>query len=392
MQISKTRVKLIDIFNGYADKGEDGVFAYDNGMHRLTVRPSYQREFVYTLDKQKAVIESILKGYPINIMYWAVNSDNDFELLDGQQRTLSICEYMAGHFTVETTKGIIKGYYNLSPLEKDKFEQYELDIYQCRGSQDEKLAWFKTINIAGEVLTPQELRNATYCGTWLQDAKKYFSKPNCQALSLSNGYIKANPVRQELLEKVLKWHTDYTNMLEQSKGLQPLNIEGYMALHQMDKNANKLWLYYCDVMTWATSRFNSVDNKKLLENQDWGYLYNRYKDADYDELELKEKINSLLLDDDVTSKNGIIPYILSGGALEEERKLHLRTFPDSVKYAIWQKQGCKCPQCEREGIHKTYELSEMEADHITPWSQGGKTVASNCQMLCKLHNRSKSAK
>ncbi len=391
MTIKPVKVNLMSLFNGYRDDGDDGVYAYDNGVHKLIVRPSYQREFVYSLEKQKAVIESILKNYPINVMYWAVDDENTFEILDGQQRTLSICHFMNGDFSVEVN-GIVKWYNSLNEVERSRFDVYEITIYQCQGGQDEKLAWFKTINIAGEVLTQQELRNAAYAGTWLQDAKKYFSKPNCQALSFAKGFVKGNPVRQEILEQVLGWATDAENLKRASRGEKAYSLEEYMAVHQMDKTANKLWLYYTDVMTWAISRFNSLDNRKLLEKQDWGYLFNRYKDVELDENELRDEITRLLLDDDVTNKNGIITYILSGKSPDELRRLHIRTFPDAVKFEVWKKQGEQCPYCLREGINKKYMLNEMEADHITPWSLGGKTVASNCQMLCKRHNREKSAK
>ena len=396
MQITETKVKVSDLCKNYSDNGDGGVFGYDG---KLTIRPAFQREFIYKDKQRDAVIYTILKGFPLNVMYWSKISDNEYEVLDGQQRTISICQYVngatnasnendyKGTFSVKIN-GNDRGFTNLFDNEKKQILDYELTVYICEGTEEEKLEWFKVINIAGEVLTNQELLNATYAGTWLSDAKNYFSKRNCVAGRMAEGFIKGNPIRQDYLEKALNWIVD-------RDGLD--GISKYMAIHQHDADANDLWLYFQSVINWAKMLFPDVD-KKLTEGQDWGLLYNKYKDKAYNTNTLKNDIQTLLDDEDVTKQTGIIPYILSDRTPHDEKYLSIRTFSDQMKRRVYNRQTedakakniSNCPCCAKNGITTIYTLDEMQGDHIIAWSKGGKTIESNLQMLCSRCNNDKS--
>ena len=227
MQIELKEVAIRDIVSGYRNDAEEGVFGY-NG--KLNIRPKYQREFVYKDKQRDAVIETIKKDFPLNVLYWVKNDDNTYEVLDGQQRTISICEYVNGKFSLN-----YRYFHNLEKEEKDQILDYKLMVYFCEGTTREKLDWFKTINIAGEKLTDQELRNAIYTGEWLNDAKKYFSKTNCPAWNIGKDYLNGSPIRQDYLETTIDWI---------SNG----NIEDYMATNQHNLDANELWQYFQNVI------------------------------------------------------------------------------------------------------------------------------------------------
>ena len=375
MKITPIQVTVEELTKNYKDDGDGGVFGL-NG--KLTVRPAYQREFVYN-DKQRAlVIDSIMKGRPLNVMYWSKTGADTYEVLDGQQRTISIAQYVNGDFSVKIN-GNDKFFQNLTVTEQDVIMDYEVTVYVCEGTEEEKLEWFKIINIAGETLTAQELLNATYTGPWLANAKNYFSKRHCTAGQMADGYIKGNPIRQEYLEKVLKWIAD-------RDGLESGQM--YMATHQHDMDANDLWLYFQTVMNWAKMYF-PVKRKKILEVQDWGLLYNRYYQNSYNSNVLEQEIQKLLEDDDVTKQAGIIPYLLSDRTPHDEKHLSIRTFSDAQKRRVYEKQQHKCPYCQKSGIDTEYAFEEMEGDHIIPWSKGGRTVEDNLQMLCKKCNNDK---
>jgi hypothetical protein len=256
-------------------------------------------------------------------------------------------------------------------LQKDKQEQilnYKVMVYFCEGTDSERLEWFETINIAGEELTDQELRNAVYSGTWVTDAKKYFSKTNCVAHQIGSDYLNGSAIRQDYLETAIKWI---------SEG----EIKDYMSKHQHDQNALPLWRYFQDVITWVEGTFTK--KRKFMKGVDWGTLYNEYKDESFDTSKLEKETSELILDDDVSNKKGIYPYLLTGN----EKYLNIRAFTPAMKQKVYEKQKGKCAQCKKE-----FPLKEMEADHITPWHEGGKTSAENCQMLCKEDNRRKSGK
>jgi len=365
MKIELKEIPVGDVVKNYVNRDEEGVVGYDG---KLNIRPKYQREFVYKDEKRNAVLETIWKDFPLNVMYWAKNEDETYEILDGQQRTISICEYVIGNFSIEFSKGTPMYFETLTNDEQEKILKYKLMIYFCEGTDREKLDWFKIINIAGEKLTDQELRNAIYTGEWLTDAKRYFSKRNSPASGIAKDYLTGDPNRQEYLETAIKW-------ISENK------IETYMAEHQHTPNANELWLYFQGVINWVKVIFPNY--RKEMKGINWGNLYNNFKDKKFNSNDLEKQIKKLIDDDDVTSKKGIYEYLIDG----EEKHLNIRSFTDKEKLKVYEKQDGVCKKCE-----KKFKIEEMEADHITPWSKGGKTIVENCQMLCKECNRRKSGK
>lgn len=372
MEIKEFRIKVSDISNGYINKCDEGVFGYGG---KLTIRPNFQREFIYKDKQRDAVIDTVFKNFPLNTMYWSKNKDGSFEMIDGQQRTISICDYVSGGFPVDIDKDGNKWYFsNLKEEDKNKILNYDLSIYICEGTEKEKLDWFRVINIAGEVLTPQELLNATYAGPWTSDAKMYFSKRDCAAGKVAQGYIRGNPIRQDYLEKVLNWISD-------RDGVDSIPV--YMAKHQFDEDANELWSYFQEAINWGKSLF-PTPRKGITDSQDWGILYNRYKDNTYDPEKLEKELVTLTQDDDVTKQSGIIPYLLSDRTVNDEKYLSIRAFTENQKRRAYEKQKHICPICGKE-----FKYDEMHGDHIIPWSQGGHTTDDNLQMLCKECNRTK---
>ena len=360
MKIELQKIKIKDVFDGYKDSDEEGVSGFGG---KLDIRPQYQRNFVYKDTQRNAVIDTIRKGFPLNVMYWNKKEDGTFEVLDGQQRTISFCQYMQGDFSINN-----KYFHSLTSDEREQIENYDLYIYICDGTDSERLEWFRTINIAGEKLTDQELRNATYTGTWLTDAKRHFSKSNCAAYGLADKYMNGSPIRQDYLESALKW-------------ISGGKIEEYMSKHQHDDDASELWQYFQEIIAWAQRIFPNY--RKEMKGLEWGELYNKYHDNSYNAQKMEAEIVRLMQDEDVTAKKGIYEYLLSG----DERYLSIRAFTDNMKREAYERQRGICPICKEH-----FEINEMEADHITPWSQGGKTIAENCQMLCRDCNRRKSDK
>lgn len=357
MEIKLQKITVRELTAGYQDNEENGVVAYGG---KLDVRPPYQREFVYKENQRNAVIDTLTQNFPLNVMYWAVRSDGTFEIIDGQQRTISICQYVNGDFAFN-----FKYFHNLQKDEKEQILDYELNVYICSGADSEKLKWFKTINIAGEKLTEQELRNAVYSGSWVADAKRYFSKNNCAAYGLASKYINGSPIRQDYLETAIDWI---------SKG----NIEVYMGNHQHDPNAVALWNYFRSVIDWVKAIFPKY--RKEMKGVAWGPLYDKFGKSPLNPKELEEKISKLMMDSDVQKKSGIYAYVIDG----DERHLGIRLFDENTKREIYEKQQGICPLCK-----KHFDIEKMEADHITPWKEGGRTVAENCQMLCRECNRRK---
>ena len=323
----------------------------------------YQREFIYKDKQRDAVIDTVTKDFPLNVMYWAVREDGDFEIIDGQQRTISICQYMMGDFAFQD-----RYFHNLQDDEKEQILEYPLTVYQCSGTDSERLDWFRTINIAGEKLTDQELRNAVYSGSWVTDAKRYFSKNQCPASGLGGDYLGGTPNRQDFLETVIKW-------------ISGGDIEEYMAQRQHEPNANKLWLYFQAVIAWVKATF--PEYRREMKGVAWGELYNEHKDEPLDPAIIEDEVARLMADDDVTKNKGIYLYVLT----REEKHLNMRAFTDNQKRSAYEQQKGICPICEEH-----FDIEEMEADHITPWHDGGKTDADNCQMLCVEDNRRKGGK
>lgn len=366
MNIELKEITVRELVNGYKDNNADGVVGYGG---KLDIRPPYQREFIYKDKQRDAVINTLTKDYPLNVMYWAVREDGSFEVIDGQQRTLSICQYINGDYSVMV--GNIpnhRAFHNLQDNEQEQILAYKLMVYICSGTESEKLEWFKTINIAGEKLSDQELRNAVYSGSWVTDAKKYFSKSGCVAYQIGNKYLTGTVNRQDYFETAISWI---------SKG----NIEVYMSNHQHDPNASALWRYFQDVISWVEATFTTY--RKEMKGINWGFLYDSFKDKIFDAKVLEIEISNLMQDDDVTKKSGIYEYILT----RKEKHLSIRAFSEKQKREAFERQKGICVKCCEQ-----FELNEMEADHITPWHEGGKTTAENCQMLCKLDNRIKSGK
>ena len=358
MKIELKKITIKELAKGYLDNSEGGVTGY-NG--KLNIRPAYQREFIYKDAQRDAVINTVFNYFPLNIMYWAICDDGNFEVIDGQQRTISICQFVDGDFQFNG-----RYFHNLQTDEKEKFLNYELTIYLCEGTDSEKLEWFKTINIAGEKLTDQELRNAVYAGPWLTDAKRYFSKTGCAAYSIGGDYLNGSPIRQDYLQTAIKWISDG-------------QIESYMAKQQHKPNANELWLYFQSLISWVKATFTNY--RKELKGIEWGPLFAEFKENEIDSAKLELEISKLMEDDEVTSKKGIYLYVLT----RKEKYLNIRQFTKNQKREAYEKQKGICKAC-----NLYFEFNEMEGDHITPWHLGGKTNSANCQMLCQDCNRRKS--
>ena len=388
-----------DLVDGYMKDSDDGsttdsVFGFGG---KLNIRPSYQRNSVFNEKKRNAVIETILDGCPLNAIYWVDKEDGTFEVLDGQQRILSICKYLAGEFAVSAEcfpTQIPQDFPNLKMNISDIAEQvleYQPEIYVCRGTPSEKLRWFNRINTSGEPLNEQELRNSAYTGAWLADAKARFSSAKGRGVKLADvnpNNNKSEPLlngswnRQEYLQTALSWaarHEGYNT------------IEEYMLIHRGDADASTLWQYFSQVLEWVRSKFVAYD--KALRGMDWGEIYENYQAGKYNgndiekgAAEINDRIVELLEDDEVTAKmRGIYLFIITG----EGKHLQIRQFDEMTARAVYEKQHHRCPYCEQEGNMKEYHFSDMQADHIMPWSKGGKTIKENCQMLCRRHNESK---
>lgn len=378
MEIKLTEVTVRELTAGYVDNEEGGVRGYDG---KLDIRPPYQREFIYDEKKRNAVITTIRQGFPLNVMYWATRDDDadvPYEVMDGQQRTISICQYVNGDFAYD-----FQYFHNLTQKEKDDILDYKLMVYLCSGDDKEKLNWFRTINIAGEKLTDQELRNAVYAGPFVSDAKRYFSRSNCAAWNMGKELMNGSPIRQDYFETALKWKAQSETTPTSNQ-----TIEGYMAQHQHDPNASQLWQYFSAVMTWVAATFDIKKRKQIMKGVNWGALYDKYHNEVLDKSALDIEIGKLIIDSEVQTKKGICPYVLN----HDEHELGLRAFPDDIKLEVWERQHHHCANPECPYGEREFELSEMEGDHITPWREGGKTVVENCQMLCRDCNRRKSSK
>ena len=364
MEIELNKITVRELVQDYHDDGEGGVRGYGG---KLDIRPPFQREFVYKDKQRDAVIETINKGFPLNVMYWAVRQDGTYEIIDGQQRTISAAQYVIGDYSLDG-----RYFHNLQDDEKERILNYLLQVYVCEGSPSEKLDWFRIINIAGERLTGQELRNAVYAGPWVSDAKRHFSRkgPACPAYAIGSRYVNGRADRQEYLETAIHWIKD-----------EGQTVEDYMAAHQHDKTATALWSHFQAIINRVEAAFPKY--RKPMKGVDWGGLYWHLKDESLDPEELEAAVARLMVDDDVTKQTGIYPYLLTG----DEKHLSIRAFTDAMKQKAYEKQDGICLICKDE-----FDISAMDADHIDPWSEGGKTDESNCQMLCKSCNRRKSDK
>ena len=377
MEIKLHEISVRDVFDGYENNEATGqVVAFSSA---LNVRPAYQREFVYDDKKKKAVMNSILHQFPLNVMYWSDNGDGTYEMLDGQQRTISICDWLDNGYSIfaNPTSPLTPYYAHTSDEITKKVLDYPLMVYICKGTDTEKLDWFKIINIAGEKLTDQELRNAIYTGAWLSDAKQYFSKNQCIAYKIGERYMSGTPIRQDYLQTVLSW-------VASAEGK---TIEEYMAAHQHDTHATPLKQYFKSVIDWVELTFPKY-RAKQMKGLNWGLLYNEYGKNVYDPNALEAEITELLKDDDVSNQKGVYEYLLSGRT--KEKVLSIRQFTENERRTMYERQGGVCPMCKAEGKDKIWNIEEMHADHIIPWSRGGHTTLDNGQMLCRDHNLIKS--
>lgn len=375
MKIELHNIPVKEIFSGYKDMDDDGVTGYDG---RLDIRPAYQRNYVYSPEQAEAVIHTVLRkpsGYPLNVMYWVKTGDDRYEVLDGQQRTLSLMQFLDHKYPIQLNG---KTFY-CDSLPDDEYAQimnYELMVYICEGTASEKLEWFEVVNIAGERLTRQELRNKSYTGAWLSDAKLHFSKRNCAAKGLSDKYVKGDPNRQELLEKALSWIAD----------LKGTTIEEYMSAHQHNADADELWQYFQDVIRWVEKIF--PDYYAQMKGLEWGTLYNAHHGTPYNSATMRTETKRLMEDEEVQKKAGIFEYLLTCQSDPYAGKLlNLRTFDEKDKRRKYHEQDGVCPICG-----KGFEYDDMRGDHIKPWSKGGRTEYDNLQMLCADCNGSKAAK
>ena len=366
------------VYNEFEEKGLFGL----NG--RLVIQPEYQRNYIYNDGKKDvAVINSLLSGYPIGLIYFNKNGDK-YEVLDGQQRITSIGRFITNKFAVK-----VNGYErNFDSLDKDiqkQLLQTSLTIYICEGTEKEIKDWFQTINIVGVPLNEQELLNAVYSGPFVNMCREEFSNSQNSNIQKWECYISGNVKRQDFLHTALNWV---------SKG----NISDYMARHRTDDNINELKIYFNSVIDWLNSTFKTVDS--TMCGLEWGRIYELYHKNSYDINKLDERINKLLCDWQVTDKKGIYEYVLSGEVLEKKPLLNIRLFDKSVIKTVFNLQTSdaikngisNCPMCAAaQGSNKNriYKENEMDADHATAWSKGGSTDISNCVMLCKTHNRSK---
>jgi 5-methylcytosine-specific restriction endonuclease McrA len=386
MKIVLKPITVRDIFSGYKDNAEEGVVGYGG---KLNIRPAYQREYVYKEEQRNEVIRTVTRGFPntefpLNVMYWAKTDEDNFELIDGQQRTISLCRYVNKEFSI-LIDGMPQNFDNLSQEKKDHILNYKLQIYICTGTADERLEWFSIINLAGEPLTEQELLNANFTGPWLSNAKLFFMKSNSAAYGLGSKYttIEANQSRGKGLETAIKW-------------ISKDNIKQYMADHQNDTDADALWQHFKLVIEWIEKTFTNYYSE--MKGLNWGQLYDEYHEKNYDPKKVSKQVSALFDDEFVGKSKGIFEYILGGSI--DSKLLEVRVFDTGIIKSVYSKQTkaaktnkkSNCPLCaigNNANKNKIWELKEMDADHVKAWSKKGKTSIENCEMLCVTHNRAK---
>lgn len=381
----KTNITVKDICEGfeYNELEGKGLFGLSG---KLTIQPEYQRNYIYASDggkKEVAVIDSILKSYPIGLIYFNKVSESDFEVLDGQQRITSIGRFVTDKFAIKDENGMEQYFSGMARDKKIKILETELLIYECEGTETEIKEWFKTINIAGVPLNDQELLNAVYSGPFVTLGKEEFSNSQNANIQKWSAYISGSVNRQDFLECALDWV---------SRG----NIGNYMSSHRFDDNITELKKYFNNVIDWVSTVF--VDVESEMRGLEWGRLYETYHKKLYDSKEISKKIQKLYGDPYVKNRKGIFEFILGGSI--DTKLLEVRVFDDAIKKLVYKEQTIKaekkkesnCPYCavgHNVNKEKIWSLNEMDADHVTAWSKGGKTTIKNCQMLCKTHNRAK---
>lgn len=380
----KTDLTIEEICKGfiYNELEGKGLFGWSG---KLTIQPEYQRNYIYADGKKDvAVIQSILKEYPIGLIYFVKVAEDKYEILDGQQRITSIGRFLTGKLDIPDENGNYHKFSGLDTNLQQLINKTTLTIYICEGTETEIKEWFRTINIAGVPLNNQELLNAIYSGPFVTKAKEEYSNSQNANIQKWSSYIKGEVKRQDYLETALSWV---------SKG----NIDKYMTAHRTDDNINELKTYFTSVIDWIDTTFIDVENE--MKGLEWGRLYEEYHNNPYDPDKVSKKVHELYGDASVKNRKGIFEYILGG--CQDTKLLDIRVFEESTKKAKFtqqtdnakQKDISNCPMCAISGqaalMRRLWKYAEMDADHVQAWSKGGATDISNCQMLCKTHNRSK---
>jgi len=383
--ILKTNITVKDICEGfvYNELEGKGLFGLSG---KLTIQPEYQRNYIYASDggkKEMAVIESVLKGYPIGLIYFNKVSENSLEVLDGQQRITSLGRFVSDKFAIKDENDMEQYFGGMAKDKQTKILETNLLIYECKGTESEIKEWFKTINIAGVPLNDQELLNAVYSGPFVTLGKAEFSNSQNANIQKWSAYVSGSANRQEFLECALDWV---------SKG----NIGDYMSRHRFEKNINELKKYFNSVIDWVSSVFIDVESE--MRGLEWGRLYEAYHKKSYNPKKVSEEVQKLYGDPYIKSRKGIFEYILGGSV--DTKLLEVRIFDEATKRSTYSTQTAKaekkdesnCSNCaigHDANKDKIWSFGEMEADHVSAWSKGGKTAAKNCEMLCKTHNRAK---
>lgn len=351
---------------------------------KLTIQPEYQRNYIYADGKRDvAVIESILKGYPLGLIYFNTVNENKYEVLDGQQRITSFGRFVTNKFAIKDENGLEQYFSGIAKDKQEVILNTKLLIYLCEGTESEIKEWFRTINIVGVPLNNQELLNAVYSGPFVTLAKEEFSNSQNANIQKWSAYITGSADRQEFLETALNWV---------SKG----NVENYMSRHRFDIDIKELKTYFNTVIEWVSSVF--IDVEKEMRGLEWGRLYETFKRQPYDQKKVSISVKRLYEDAYIKNRKGIFEFVLGGEV--DTKLLDVRVFDEATKKMVYQKQTneaekhklSNCPLCANghdANKSKIWKLNEMDADHVTAWSKGGATDVSNCQMLCKTHNRSK---
>lgn len=384
--VLQTDITVKDICDGFVYNELEGKGLYGLAG-RLTIQPEYQRNYIYADGKKDvAVIESLLKGYPIGLIYFNQTAPENYEILDGQQRVTSFGRFVTGKFAIKDQNGMEQYFTGLPKEQQDKILKTTLLIYICEGTEFEIKEWFKTINIAGVPLNDQELLNAIYSGPFTTLAKAEFSNSQNSNVQKWSAYISGTVNRQDFLHTALKWVSND-------------NIDGYMSAHRKDDNINELKTYFSSVIDWISATF--IDVEREMCGLDWGRLYLEYHKNPYDPNKLHEQIVKLYSDPYVKNRRGIFEYVL--GDSKDTRLLDVRVFDEATKRRVYDRQTEKaqiagtsnCPHCaigHEANKTRIYRLDEMDADHVSAWSKGGATSEENCEMLCKTHNRAKGNK
>lgn len=383
-----TEWTIAEICKGFQyNKNEGkGLYGLDG---KLTIQPEYQRNYIYDDGRRDvAVIDSILKGYPIGLIYFNKNKEGQYEILDGQQRITSIGRFVINYLAIKVN-GRETGILGLDEEIRNRFLNTKLTIYVCEGEEQEIKQWFETINIVGIPLNNQELLNAIYSGSFITAAKAVFSNSQNSNKIKWAAYIKGNIKRQDYLERALQWISNNKDM----------SVEAYLSQHRNNPDISEMQLYFDTVIDWVSNTFSVVE--KEMCGLEWARLYEAYHNKPYSVDAINKRVTELYQDTFVKNKRGIFEFVLGGESHPE--LLDIRFFEDSVKKAAYAKQTnlakekgvSNCPLCAASSNNRNnyiYKITEMEADHVTPWSKGGKTDLANCQMLCKMHNRMKGNK